>query len=260
MVKKLVKAVRSNFTPREVNPEPGYNEPFFQLEGYTTEGAMSKCVYLTALHGREFSFDLGPNPSAAELAGQIYYKPPESLIDALPLFGDPFSEQELSDHKNELIDHLRRQAAISGISSSFELPEDWFEFLRLKRELRGPGLPAFNNHWHVVHISSLGTSYDAGQMPCLKSAIEELCWDVSLQWWIGGEEQEDYVFYVYARPKGSDQTFRWQVLQYRQYECFVFNTLAEYVHKTSARLETEYADPSFWKTCLPYCGDFTDYW
>jgi hypothetical protein len=28
VVKKLVKAVRLNFTPREVNPESGYNEPF----------------------------------------------------------------------------------------------------------------------------------------------------------------------------------------------------------------------------------------
>jgi hypothetical protein len=108
MVKGFMDKVRADFKPRpaSLDNELDYNEYEIQKEGYIFEGALSKFMHMEALLG--FIFQLGPSPTAAEKAGQIYYKAPESLFEALPhLIAAQLEGAELVAHRTVLLEDLQ---------------------------------------------------------------------------------------------------------------------------------------------------------
>lgn len=262
-VEKFVEKVRAEFVPRPASPdeELGYDEDNIQKEGYTIDGAISKCVYLEAL--RWSTFELGPDPSAAEQAGQIYHKPPGSLFDALPpLIAAPLSAVELDAHRSELFDDLSRQANENGTTADFEIPEDYFKLLSITQRVRGAGLPMYNNGWNVITLPVFGELrefYKYNEEAWLRATAERLSLDIGLYWCFGKEDRFIHVYYAFACPKGT-RDFKWQILEYRDHECSTFDTIAEYLDDTSACLEERLADDDHWGKWVGFFGNFSDYW
>jgi hypothetical protein len=262
-VKEFVERVRAEFVSRPASPdeELGYDEDSIQKEGYTIDGAISKCVYLEALSWS--TFELGPDPSAAEQAGQIYHKAPESLFDALPpLIAAPLSAAELDAHRAELFDDLSRQANENGTSTDFEIPEDWFKLLSITQEVRGAGLPNYNNGWNIITLPTFGSLreyYKYDEEAWLQAIVELLSLDVGPYWCFGKEHRFIHVYYAFACPKGT-RDFKWQILEYRDHECSTFDTVIEYLDDTSARLEARLGNDAFWKKNVYFAGNFTDHW
>jgi hypothetical protein len=71
MVKEFVETVRADFSPRPatLSDQCLWDEDQTQQEGYTLEGAISRCVHREALF--DFPFDLGPDVSAAGWASLL---------------------------------------------------------------------------------------------------------------------------------------------------------------------------------------------
>lgn len=259
-VKEFLEEVRTGFEPRPAtaNYELSHFDDMVQLEGYTVEGAISRVAHqeaLTYYAARTFQFDLPPNPSEAEKAGQVYHRPAEELINALPpLLEPPPADSEFVKRRENLREHLRSQAHDKGLSIDPELPQEWIELLNITKGVRGAGIPFFSNFWQVFTPDCYGLDSF-----WLSRVADDAGLEVALSWQIGYEEQWISVFYAYCRPKGSDQAYKWRILQRRDYEHAHFESLTAYLDDTSAFVEEQLNADSRLRHCGNWSGNYGDF-
>jgi hypothetical protein len=193
-------------------------------------------------------------------AGQVYYKTPECLIDALPPLVDaPLPASEFHSHKEQLSNDVRRQAEENGVTLAFEPPKDWLDLAKIAQKIRGAGLPAYHD-WYIIRTPLFLESEFYADDLSAQHLSDRFSLEVAARFLIGREKQWTDVFYVFARPKGSSHDFKWQILQYRDHESSRFDTVSEYINETSAWLEKRCGDESFWADLkrVTFAGGYGD--
>lgn len=146
---RFIAQIRSRWDPRS-------HEEEYRFDGWTNEGAFTKCIYTEA-----FYWCYRPEPiidqdaSDAEQDGQIQIKPSLSEIHDFiekPLILPPLSE----DRRREVLDNItigmKRQAMASGITDTaiLELPKDLEMLLSLVRGINAAGVPSETAHLRLV--------------------------------------------------------------------------------------------------------------
>ncbi|KAK5715873.1 hypothetical protein LTR15_009698 [Elasticomyces elasticus] len=172
-------------------------------EGYTDEGAFTRCVYDLAF--RESPERQGPLCEAEE-KDEVLLFPVEDLENEIdePL-SDPLPPDELEEKLSSLEAKLQKQSANS---KSIHLPDDFKVLMSITNGIEGAGVPAETANtilvYHLDHHKVWPLDHPGGSddsLGLMLSRIDSLGFTALAGWVIGGCTQYRQIYYVFCHRK-----------------------------------------------------------
>lgn len=246
---RFIAQVRSRWNPRS-------HEEEYRFEGWTDEGALTKCVYELAFYSQDRPEAIvDPNGSDAEVNEQVQIKPSlDEIMNyvAKPLIVPPVSEIERQKVLRNIKAGLEQQTIASGIDpTALELPEDLEILLSTVKGINGAGVPAETAYARLVY--EFGGDYPPDKMPEEVYLRGESIFARSFQYKdgsgrevpiaafkLGGCEQHRSIYYVLTQNKGGTTITpqaKWQIWDRIDISLEQFSDLTEWLQFETKEIE-----------------------
>lgn len=259
-MKRFIAEVRSRWNPRPHGK--AYED--YRFDGWTSEGALTKCIYDQAFysHDRPQPREIPPDASDAEWNEQVQIKP--SLDEIVDFVAKPLILPPLYDiHKREMLETikigLKQQVRASEVdSTALELPKDLEILFSLVKGINGAGVPAETAYTSLVY------PFKGNIPPNIGGSFTKMPYDVNIRrkGWepldaplrivqpdrrvpiaalhLGGCEQHRSIYYVLTQLDNSTaitSDAKWQIWDRILIEIEQYEDLAEWLEHETKMIE-----------------------